>query len=536
MQTLAGLDATDLGTTAAARRRGLIALSDEALAERLVPMAEALRRVDAERLAADASLPLGEVVASPFGMRAVGLAVAEGATTRHRELRVALVGSRDPAVADPDHDVWDRGVLRTGKYQGFHAESPFAIFDPSHTAKWGPHELTHRAAGFAFAPSMSRFELYLAARLNELVPVALWYGPDQVMRLDDDGFDRRAAGERTEAELSRARFWRGEDLGDLARRTARWLREGARHVDRELAAIDEERATGRRVPVRHAYEGATTIDASSDATAYVVGHEDRLRASASALVEVPARWRADAIDVYRERVEDLFDRLLFAEVTIDPATVDARRAERRAWDRTLRDAQAAATGEPGAELDGSVDGRALEQLAQGLAASVPASFGVDEGALVPFAHSPSFWRRAPLAARWVAHLEDGPRRDLARLEAAILAVGRDDAIERLCEPLGEGGRLVWSDAVEHLALAHDALGAHAHFAETGEPVLPFEEAQHLLVVGFDDGVSVVPVTPELAALVGHGDRDALAAAVAPDPADAWIEELCRAGVLGWRPR
>lgn len=539
MWSLRGLEAAGLGASAAERREALASLSDGAIAERLLPMGRALREVDARALATEAGLPLGEVVASPFGMRAVAMAVREGATTRHRELRLELTGPPDPSIADPDHGVWDRGALRTGKYQGFYAESPFATFDPSHTAKWGPHELMHRAAGFCFSPSLTRFELYLAARLNELVPVVLWYGPDQVMRLDEDAFDRRDAGARKEADPERAR-WLGDALEDRARATARWLRAGVTHFERELAAIDEELATGRRVTVRHHHAGARTLDASSDATAYVVGHEARLRAApvVEALSAAPERWRAGSVALYRDRVEELFDRLLFEDLSIDPVSIGPLREERARWDRAHREALAAVAGEPVelARLDGSSGAEALDQLADGLGQVAPASFGLDEGSLADFARSEALWRRAPLAERWVDHLEAGPRRELARLEAAIVTAGRDDAIEHLCEPLGEGGRIVWSDAVQRLALTHDALGAHAHFAETGEPVEPFEEAQHLLVVGFGEGVSVVPVPPALARLVGTGTIDAVREAVAPDPVEAWLPELVAAGVLGWRPR
>lgn len=534
MWELAGLESAGLGEDPATRRGRLVALSDDALVERLVAMASVLRDADAEGLAREASLPLAEVVASPFGMRAVALAVREGAKSRHRELRAEPAGTADPTVADPDHGVWDRGVLRTGKYQGFYAESPFATYDPSHTAKWGPHELTHRAAGFGFDPSMSRFELYLCARLNELVPVVLWYGPDQVMRLDEARFDREDAGVRKEATLDRARFWNGDDLEAHAKATVRWLRAGIEHFERELAAIDEERQTGRRVRVRHHHPGAQTLDASSDATAYVVGHEARLRRAADALSAVDERWRAPSVDLYRERVEDLFDRLLFGAVAIDPSQVAERRGKRQAWDSAHREAIAPRS--PEVPLDGSAEGLDLAQLRDGLGQVAPASFGVDEGTLEAFAKSDAMWRRAPLAVRWRDFLDAGPRRALATLEAAILTVGRDDAIEHLCEPLGEGGHLVWSESAERLSLAHDALGAHAHFAETGEPVLPFEETQHLIVVGQGESIAVVPVSPALAAIVGTGTREELAAAVAPDPADDWLRELIAAGVLGWRPR
>jgi hypothetical protein len=143
-------------------------------------------------------------------------------------------------VRDPDHGVWDRGALRSGKYQGFLADEPFAIYDPSHVSKWGPHELLHRAAAFFFRAGATRWEHYLGARLNELVPVVAWYGAEQAMRLDEGAFDRAAAGRAPSAGRDDAR-WLSEDESALmgrARRAAPIFREGLAHFERELAAID----------------------------------------------------------------------------------------------------------------------------------------------------------------------------------------------------------------------------------------------------------------------------------------------------------
>ncbi|MEM9068955.1 MAG: hypothetical protein AAGE52_10630, partial [Myxococcota bacterium] len=146
-------------TTPAARRDAYRELSEESLADRLCTWMLDLRRIDAEVLAAYAQLPVGEVIASPFALRAVALGVERGVTSVHRELRALLPWSF--GVHDPDHGVWDRGALHVGKYQSFQAEAPFATFDPLHDAKWAPHEFLHRALGFFFRPTMSRFELYL---------------------------------------------------------------------------------------------------------------------------------------------------------------------------------------------------------------------------------------------------------------------------------------------------------------------------------------------------------------------------------------
>ena len=51
-----------------------------------------------------------------------------------------------------------------------------------HRRKWRPHELLHGAVGFFWREDASRFETYVGARLNELLPVVHWYGLDEIFR------------------------------------------------------------------------------------------------------------------------------------------------------------------------------------------------------------------------------------------------------------------------------------------------------------------------------------------------------------------
>lgn len=554
-----GMSGEDLGATAAERRRGLVALSDAALGERLAALAMDLRSVDATAIAHATGVPLAEVLASPFALRMCALGAEAGAIGRPRELRrlVDWTETIDPAVRDADHGVWDRGVLRTGKYQAFTAESPVGVLDPAHVSKWGPHEMLHRAAGFFFREGMSRWELYLGARLNELLPVTTFYGAEQAMRLDEGAFDRAAAGRRPRARLEDAR-WRTDDedaLGARARAAAPIFREGLAWLERELAAIDEELATGVRVRAAHPF-----LDTSSDATAYVVGHFERLRQTAVARV-LEGRG-TDRVEAYREAIEALLDRLLFAELPDAPDPARARRSE--AFDLLLR---AAHLGEGvevdlapllsiddpdvlrerlperiGAEeaalvlADGSPRGRALDQLDEGLAHAAPRIHALVPDLAERLADHPALLDRGPLIERVEAFLEatdaPGAVRDLARLEAAIVLAERDDAIEWLSTPEAElpgdldDGELFAHRAATRLDLDHDVLTAHA---EGGTPA---EGPQTLLVVGFEDAVSVVPVPVEVADVV-----DALRdRAGAPGLDPSWARELIAAGVLGWRPQ
>ena len=590
------LDALEIsGSTPAARRAALASLSDAALADRLVALARSLRDAgDHAAIARAASLPLGEVLASPFALRAVALAVEAGARTVHLELRARVpwpdaLGVPEE-VRDPEHGVWDRGVLRSGKYQGFLADEAFAIYDPSHVSKWGPHELVHRAAGFFAREGASRFEHYLGARLNELVPVVLFYGPEQVMRLDEGPFDRAAAGRAPSASVDRARWLHDGEaaLRERALASVPILREGLAHFERELRAIDEELATGRRVRAPH-----PSLDASSDATAYVVGHYDRLRAIEPVLSALPDEIACRDVRAYRERVEHLFDRLLFSPIALDLERAAARASGRRVWDVLHRAAHLGAEiaaelaplasearalveraweGEAApverfrarvaAKLDGDetrivlADGfePALDVLGEGLASVVPCTFALlDDGAPARFAASEAIWNRAPLAARVERWLEDPALREMARFEGAVASAARDDGIERLCVPVGEvpedlDGLVVRSASFVRASFEHAVVETHAAFA-AGEAIeRPARAPGRWLIGGYGEGISVVPCPDAVSRAWDRLERGAvsareLAASIDaelgevpegwPEDGAAWVRELLEAGAIGW---
>lgn len=584
------------GSTPARRRAGLAALSDEAIAEQLVRLALELRSdPDAHAsIARAASLPRGEVVASPFALRSVALAVEAGARAAHLELRArpdwpSALGV-PPEVRDPDHGTWRRGVLKSGKYQGFLADEAFAIYDPSHVSKWGPHEMMHRAASFFWRVGATRWEHYLGARLNELVPVVLFYGPEQAMRLDEDAFDRAAAGLAPSARIEDAR-WLTEDVGELrlrALRAARLVRAGVEHFERELAAIDEEIVRGRRVRVPH-----PLLDASSDATAYVVGHYDRLASVPVAVVldgALPDALVVREIGEYRDHVERLFDRLLFGPVELDLDRAAMRRSARSLWDLLHRAAHlgegieaelepwidearramtSAIEGRASVDvgmwrarlqeflleedarlvLEDGVHGAALEQLEEGLRSVVPCTLALlDEGAVDDLAHSAALWDRAPLAVRVAHWLDREDLRDMARFEHAIATARRDDQIERLTmEGDAAEGRVVSSAAFERHRFEHDVVGVHAAYS-AGEPVTAPERAPGTwLIGGFGDEAVVLPCPDAVSRVweqLAFEARDARWIAAEIDralgqvpegwPADgrAWVQELLAAGALG----
>ncbi len=320
-----------------ARWRALLEANDRALGELLADTALELRarRSQLVRWARLADLPEGEVVASPFGARMIALGLAAGATGVQHELRPLLAWDQsllpDDAVSDPLHGVWHRGALRTGKYQEFCQEEPFCVYHPEHSAKWAPHEHLHRAVGFFHAPGASGFERYLGARLNELLPVATWYGLEHALRLDHEGaFDRAREGRELGASPERARWLREPErsLRSRARAAAplvRWTLERARA---ELEAIDRELASGTLVPSsdagRESFAGVR-LDASSDALAYLHAHQARLESPAVSQVLVAlAAQRHQDVRSLRAHVEHTLDALLFSPLRLTPHTVERR--------------------------------------------------------------------------------------------------------------------------------------------------------------------------------------------------------------------
>lgn len=559
----------------ATRRRTLVQSAE--LPQLLTRWMIELRRGGAARwqpLADLAGLPLGEVVASPFGLRAVALGVATGATTAHVETRALLPWPEsfgELATSDPTHGVWDAGKLRVGKYQSFQADAPHATYDPSHVAKWGPHELLHRAVGFFFAKDATRFEHYVGARLNELLPVALWYGHDQLARLDEDDFVRSDAQHPAPIENARWLVEPEDALVERAERTAKALLRGIAHLERELDAIDRELATGRCVPTPIEVGGAR-LDASSDATAYVVGHVARLRdPSVVAILDtIPGELgRFDSLASYRAQIESVHDALLFSRVSIDEDTIASLRARRTVWDWLHRAAHtggnvralAKAAGPElrgerevdearwldkltrllgeegaGAVLADGIGGVALGQLREGVRSVTPrVESYLDDEALASFATSAELLARAPLGERIERLLETAEApvalRELATLERAIAEARPSDEATHLCEPMPtrlRDGVVVGNDRFVAIEATHDVVALHA-----GEAATPGHFTW--LVGAHDDGVSILPCSDEERRFFERACVSASPVKGAKIDA-AWLKEAVVAGVLSWRPR
>ena len=288
-----------------------------------------------------AGLEPAEVVASPYGLRAVLLGLEQGATSVHLERRLELPWpesfTTSPEVASDPHAFWDAGVWQMGKYRGFFPDAPFGTFNPNHVAKWGPHELMHRAMGFFARPGASRWEHYLGARLNELVPVALWYGHDQFLRLREGEFDIAQTARHAEwAHVD----WLGGDVGARVEQERAALKRGRAHFEREMEAIERELATGRVHATPRRFGGAS-LDASSDAIAYVVGHYERLVSApfVSLLDEVLVEGVHYFSDIarYAAHVREVFERLDRGPAPqLDRVAVESAQRRRWVWDLAWR--------------------------------------------------------------------------------------------------------------------------------------------------------------------------------------------------------
>lgn len=550
------------GDTPAARLGALRALPSDVLVDRLMHVALQLRALPDDQLSALAALvglPVAEVVASPFALRAVALAATHGAATANHETRAEIPWpegfTTDPAVADDPHGYWDRGVLQAGKYRSFMQDEPFARFNPNHMSKWGPHELTHRSCGFFWRADASRWETYLGARLNELVPVVLWYGLDEIARLDRVGFDRvREAGDRV-ATMDRA-TWRTDEEAVLRARigdTLKFLFEGLDHFDAEIAAVDAEIATGQVVSVPHAF-----LDASSDAIAYVVGHYDRLASEEfGALGDAlfsgdrgAALGVVDDIRAYRDAVADVLDTLLFAPIEVDFVAAAQRKQARVLWDVAHRAvhherfrprdgdvlepvADAVHALYTGADADtipaltallsalprsgartvlrtgldtpgvhNPSETHDLELLSDGLASLAPAtaagliSLGWTAETLVaPGARTDLVERLGVQVERYAQEDGNAWLRSLFAFERAIAATrARDDIAERLNDDaLPEAGFVSRSAVFQVLELQQDPVAIHGAWAEGDgiDPTLTGPPSAYLIGAAFE-GVSVVP--------------------------------------------
>ncbi|HND32378.1 MAG TPA: hypothetical protein PLA94_20400, partial [Myxococcota bacterium] len=168
---------------------------------------------------------------------------------------------------------WRNGELPEVKFRDFRLDRMVASFHPTHGPKWSAHELCHRLVGFAWKPNAGRLYLATAARLAELLPVALWYFFDEVgLRRCPDHLEQGAFYERP---CPACDDLAAEGPDPSAPLVEHWQKEGRRYIELELRAIGRSLREGR--PISHRY---MHLDLATDSLAWATAHGPRLESPA----------------------------------------------------------------------------------------------------------------------------------------------------------------------------------------------------------------------------------------------------------------
>jgi hypothetical protein len=344
---------------------------------RWLPSAEAIVGACEESAAAGEPAGLGEVFgemgAPPLDMnvtalsaRAALLAAEGGRAFFHHELRerVAMPANQVPEIAVWEAGtvpIWNRGVLEEPKYFSFFLDTPFPAFNPNHRRKWRPHELLHGAMRFFWHPQMTRFEMYVGSRINELLPVVHWYGFDEIFR---PRCERHRGAQLYQeycatCEAAARPYWETTPQWRAERReqALTWAERGLEHFELEWRACHDEIRTGRVHPVDR-----PKLDSSSDAIGYMRSHWNRMTAwSFGVWAET---FLSEGIDYfsslgrYMEHLGQTTRRLLGGEVGVESEQYKMLRSRRAVQDVAYRiylamdwlDENSAALGEVEARL------------------------------------------------------------------------------------------------------------------------------------------------------------------------------------------
>ncbi len=441
--------------------------------------------------------PDSELWRSPAAALVGRLAARSGLLLSHFEHRhhqphpdAWLPAERPDLAGSPE---WHGGLLVEHKYAHFRYDHPIGSFHPGHRAKWTAHELCHALVGFAWRPDAAPLFHALAARLSEVLPVALWYF------FDEAGLRRcpRHRGPLFDLHCQACEAAAG-GLGPVEM-NPRWYERGRRFLERELACVARSRRAGRVVGDRFA-----TIDLASDSLAYVAAHGARL---ASPEMERYVGQFHDAGTGLCDHLDDLEGRVLtFAAALTEEGEAEPLQGSHERWAALdvgwrLLCVVAECEGEVQDELSRLVDrladdagslpeviagyealfddwvlpepdelfgvgyplpagyGRTFGQIAEGLASTLPqtvAWLGDDFEELATEFLEADPIERTPLArrfARWLRDNGPGAAADLAAYEAAATHAAPPDAEADALGEAGEGLRV--ADGVEVLSLAHD---------------------------------------------------------------------------------
>lgn len=455
-------------------------------------MTDASRPSDAPPAADILGAPPADLLRSPASRRVGDLAQRSGLLMAHYEHRHRLdLPEHWEPLDRPDLDAggrpaWRGGMLPELKYGGFRHDRLVGSFHPGHGAGWTAHELCHGLVGFAWRPDASPLFHALAARLAEVLPVALWYFLDL------------AAGP-SEADPDAA--------ADAA-----WIGRGEAFVAHELAAVARSARRGAPEPHR-----LGSLDLSSDSLAYAASHGPRLASrefarfielffagpehglhatleelaarTAELLAAVTGSGTAAPLQgsAARWMAQDIGWRLLtvHAETAGEAAAGLDALAAGLAGDVTDRGISEAITGYealfedfdlPPAEqvfavgypLPGGRFGVDRDQLADGIRSACPraldllgAAAAAEVDAFIDGDARPETWERVPVGRRFAGFLARGSAglaADMAALESALVhAPPADAAAEALGAQGGRDARVRLRPGVQLLELAYDVI-------------------------------------------------------------------------------
>lgn len=313
--------------------------SGDALVENLTTISAQPASSQAMAALADLHVPVSDFLSTALSARIGLLARAAGMRFVHHELlrRVPFPAELGPEVPVWDGEtvpVWTDGILETPKYFSFFLDTALPPYNPNHRRKWRPHEALHGLVTFFWRPDMTRFETYVGARIAELLPVTHWYGYDEILRphcpVHRGTLLYRHTCEACE-QRSAQPYWNAPlDDPELIAQSHAAAARAQHFLATELAAIDEELATGRRVWTHH-----PRLNSASDAEGYLKGHHNRLTAwSFGATVE---HFLVDGVD-YQSSPHALRDHMLSIQQSMleDTITIDAAASQRRFARRVLR--------------------------------------------------------------------------------------------------------------------------------------------------------------------------------------------------------
>jgi hypothetical protein len=363
-------------------RDGLV--DPELLADALIEFARTFEPGDLLESLEGVGAPALDMVVTPMSARAALLGMREGKAFYHHELRRRIPM---PPELEPSLQVWDggtvpmwrEGILEEPKYFSFFQEAPLASYNPNHRRKWRAHELLHGAVGFFWRPDITRFEGYLSARINELLPVVHWYGFDEMFRprcaehtaevLYRDGCQACEAAARP--------FWEYGEWHEQRDAAIAFANTANEHYRREIEMWRAEVETGE---VHESPRGR--LNASSDAVGYLESHWNRMTAwSFGSWMERFMTVGVDYVDTMWDldrRVSQTYTDLVQGDLSLDLQDFERLRERRAMQDVAYRLYLAMEWVDPDSAAGRNVED-ALEPALEILQASCEGLLGGDSG-------------------------------------------------------------------------------------------------------------------------------------------------------------